>query len=502
MSPDSLVPIGPLQFDGVNGPGAVTAATAPLGPDQLAVLAGGVRIGGADYALLVTDPATLDPKARLVTPSPLGDATITLGPPSPGDIFAVTPDMAGQLGAGVMVVLNTNLQSAYVDAFPLGGGGSGLQPLGPLGETTGAAVFPGPTGFHLEWVTGTDAAGFTRWQEDFSAAGVPIASTLVGTGGSGLIPYAGLMLHGSAFTIEDNLAQLAGAAPVTIPGEPAHAMTEVAAAALADGTHAAVGWVDSGTDYVSLFDSTTDSFGPVIGLDWGGASDIHVVALPDGGFAASWMNGGAYKGEVFAADGTGGGIISLAGDVTGITSSGDLYTLNAQFDGQLYQVGGGQTVSTSDAHYTAPDGVGTIYLTGQNQFVTGNDQGDVFWSNDTGNALIGGTGNDTFYIGRGGDWVIGGGGSDIFKLAAIPWSGAHILDFTPADTIDLTLMLDTIHPAGDPFANGYLKLTDDGSGDAQLWADYQFPGNNGFWLVATLDGVSSSSLHYANGLIT
>jgi Ca2+-binding RTX toxin-like protein len=329
-----------------------------------------------------------------------------------------------------------------------------------------------------------------------------VVGTLTQTEGAALIPYAGLTLNGSAFTIEDNVAQLAGAAPVTVPGEPAHAITEVVASALADGTHAAVAWADSGTDYVALFDAASDSFGPVIGLDWGGASDLHLVALPDGGFVASWINGGAYRGEVFAADGTGGGVIPLAGAVTGVTSSGALYTLDSHFQGQQYQIDPGQVVSTSAADYTAPHGVRTVFLTGSGQTVTGNDQGDVFWSNNAGNRLLGGAGNDTFYLGRGGDTATGNGGADVFKFSEVPWAGGHITDFAAGDALDLTLMLTTVSPPSEAISAGYLKLTDDGSGDAQVWANYHRPDNDVWWLVTTLDGVSVSSLHYANGVIT
>jgi Ca2+-binding RTX toxin-like protein len=480
-----------------------------VGQDQLAVLEGGRLIEGAAYTVLVIDPATFDPEAKLVSGG-LANVAIDLPQATPADLFTVSASIAGEPGAGAMVVVNAGdlvypgqilQQNAYFEALPIGGPASGLQTLGIPGDTWGAVAFAAPSGFHLEWLTGYDASGFIRWQEDFTAAGVAIGSTLTQTQGAALIPYAGLTLHGAAFTIEDNVAQLAGAAAVGVPGEPAHAMTEVAAAALADGVHAAVGWVDSGTDYVSLFDSATDSFGPAIGLDWGGAGDIHLVALPDGGFVASWMNGGAYRGEVFAADGTGGGIIPLAGDVEGITSSGDLYTLDHGFYGQQYQIDPGQVVSTGAATYAAPESVRTVFLTGSNQTVTANGAGDVIWSNNTGNAVMGGSGDDTFYIGRGGDWVAGGGGDDVFKFAEVPWAGAHITDFQAGDSIDLTLMLATLYPVGDPFAAGYMKLTDDGAGDAQLWADYHLQGNDGWWLVATVQGVSPSGLHYANGMM-
>jgi hypothetical protein len=95
-------------------------------------------------------------------------------------------------------------------------------------------------------------------------------------------------------------------------------------------------------------------------------------------------------------------------------------------------------------------------------------------------------------------------GADVFKFSEVPWAGAHISGFVPGDTVDLTLMLANVWPfsSPSPIDAGYLKLTDDGSGNAQIWADYNVPTNNGWWLVATLDGVAVSSLHYANGLIT
>jgi hypothetical protein len=298
MSPDTLTPIGPSHHDGITGPHMTARAAAVVAPDEIAVIEGIQDLGGATLEVFA-----FDPQGDVITAN-FANASGSLAIGSPADIFTVSWGIAGQPGVGAMVVVNwfdsgfpnggvPPAQNAYIEALPLNGSSSGLQILGGPGPTFGAVAFPGPTGFHLEWLSGTDATGFTRWQEDFTAAGVPISSTLTATGGSGVIPYAGVTIGGAAFTIEDNVAQLAGAAPVTIPGEPAHAMTEAAAAALTDGTHAAVGWVDSGTDYVSLFNAATDSFGPVIGLDWGGASDLHLVSLPDGGFVASWMNGGA-----------------------------------------------------------------------------------------------------------------------------------------------------------------------------------------------------------------
>jgi hypothetical protein len=162
-------------------------------------------------------------------------------------------------------------------------------------------------------------------------------------------------------------------------------------------------------------------------------------------------------------------------------------------------------VYTAASSYSAPAGVTTIHLTGSSQSVTANNAGDTIWSNDTGNVLIGGSGNDVFHLGRGGDWVAGGAGADTFVYSATPWTGGGITDFNPAegDRIDVGDLLKMSGYSGaDPFADGYLKLTADASGNAQLWSNLELPGNSGWWLVATLDGVSTSSLHYSGGLIT
>ncbi len=502
MTPDSLTPIGQPQLDAILAFMAPVAA-AVVGPEEVAVLEhrGGFT-GDLENVVMFDLEGDVLP----------GGASSSLSATAPGSFFSVSYSIAGQSSVGAMVVLNslqTNtpgmpgvIQNAYFETVPLNGAGSGLQPLGMPGETSDAVVFAGPAGFHLEWLTGDAASGFARWQEDFTASGAPIADTLTQTPGAARVPYAGVTLGGAAFTIHDNVAQLAAAAPVGLPGEPAHAITELAAAALTDVLHAAVAWADSGTDYVSLFDAATDSFGPAIGLDWGGASDLHLVALPDGGFVASWMNGGAYKGEVFAADGTGGGLIALSGDVAGVAGNGNLFTIDESYHVQQYAVDPGQAVSTSDANYAAPDGVRTVFLTGAGQTVAANNAGDVLWSNNAGNTLIGGAGNDVFHLGRGGDRVAGNGGADVFAFAEVPWAGDHITDFAAGDTLDLTILASTLYPVGDPIAAGYLKLADDGAGNAQVWADYHRPDNDAWWLVTTLDGVSVSSLHYANGLIT
>jgi hypothetical protein len=184
-------------------------------------------------------------------------------------------------------------------------------------------------------------------------------------------------------------------------------------------------------------------------------------------------------------------VLQHAGDVITVASSGG---------------GGPIAVTTADANYTAAANVTSIALTGSRQSIDASaTSGVTITSNDTGNALVGGPGNDTFHLGRGGDWAAGGYGADTFAYAAIPWAGGGITDFTGAqgDSIDLTALLaQASYTGSDPFADGFLKYATDGAGNAQIWADYNQPGNDGWWLVATLDGVSASSLHYADGLIT
>ena len=459
----------------------------------------------------------ITPTGQRLFETPL-DAT---GVVNPSALWA-GPTLAGDPGVGV-VALEIVGDGAAVpgpltfEAFNTSG--VELTPLQPIGPTADVVVadqaFSTPTGYHLEWVT--SAGGATSlWQADVSGTtGQVVPGSLVSGPGAGILPFASTLVGGEAFTVMGNQAQLAGSPAVQVPGEPPLSMTEVVATGLAGVDGAAVAFADSGTAYVTIFDAATNSFSPRVELDWGGAGQLHLVGLPDGDFVVSWLKGTQFLGEVFTPTGEGGGVITLAGQVMGIDGAGALLTL-AQVAGQTdanqviegYAInggssGGGSSVSTSAANYTAPDGVTTITLTGSNQTVHANNGGDTIFSNDTGNVLIGGTGNDTFHLGRGGDWATGGGGTDTFDFAGIPWAGGHITDFSGSDALDLTGLMSTTPDTGtDGFADGYLKITDDGSGNAQVWADYNVPGNNGWWLVETLNGVSPASLQHTGDVIS
>ncbi|MGZ3277019.1 MAG: family 16 glycosylhydrolase [Caulobacteraceae bacterium] len=160
----------------------------------------------------------------------------------------------------------------------------------------------------------------------------------------------------------------------------------------------------------------------------------------------------------------------------------------------------GPQATVGQADYAAPAGVTSITLTGSSwQTVTGNDLGDTFISNNNGNTLTGGAGNDTFYLGRGGDWAAGGGGSDTFVYHETPWAGGGVTDFGAGDKIDLTgLLAASGYTGSDPVGAGYIKIADNASGDAQIWSHL----NSTWWLVATLDHVSTANLHVNAAFVT
>ncbi|MDB5458684.1 MAG: exsH, partial [Caulobacteraceae bacterium] len=372
-------------------------------------------------------------------------------------------------------------------------------------------VFPSATGFHYEWVTQSTTAGgvvSTLHQEDGDANG-PNSSTLTETAGAEIIPYAGAMIGNEAFAIQDGRAQLSGHSAMTFPGV---AEAVVKLATLATNTQAAAVWLDGSAAKLSVFDASANAFGPVATLAGTGASDVSVVALPDGSFVASWAQAGAYYGEVFSARGVAGPVVTLAGLATAVDALGELYTTAgiANTDDvkvQRYVVGSEApgVVHTADASYVAGDSVVDIYLTGSGQTVHGNDGGDTITSNNTLNHITGGAGADTVYIGRGGDVVTGGLGADNFVFKETPWNGGHITDFSGAqgDKIDLTgLLAKSGYSGADPLGDGYLKITDDGASNAQVWADYNQPGNTAWWLVTSLDGVAASTLRVDSGVIT
>lgn len=430
----------------------------------------------------------------------------------------MAPAMASTPGTGVLVLERQGSSPGDTGplgyaAFDLNGVASaGFQSIGPAdGVVYAYQAFSTPTGYHVEWVT-TAGGGPSLWQADLSGTGQVVSGSLVSGPGGGVVPYAAALVGGQTFTVTDNQAQLAGRAPVTLPDEPPHGLTEVVATGLAGVDEAAVAWADSGTAYAAIYDAATNRFGAPIGLDWGSASQLHIAGLPDGDFVVSWLKTGQYEGEVFTPTGEGGGVIALAGLAIGVDGAGELLTAGFQPSNgilaiQSYAIGTAQpngTVYTSETFYVVPAGVSTVHLTGANQVIQANDAGNVIWSNDTRNDLVGGAGNDTFHLGRAGDTAVGGAGVNTFDYAAIPWAGGFITDFSATDVLDLTALTSTTSDTGsDGFADGYLQITDDGMGDALVWARYATSGpTSDWWLVIELNGVPSSALRHTRDVVT
>jgi len=213
------------------------------------------------------------------------------------------------------------------------------------------------------------------------------------------------------------------------------------------------------------------------------------IAADSSGNAQIWANPnttGSTWSLVTTLDGVAASAVQMQGDIV-VTGSG------------VGTGGGGMSVTTSASPYTVPDGVTDVTLTGSQQAVYGNNLGDTFHSDDNTAYLFGGTGNDTFDLGRGGDWAQGGGGNDVFAFAATPWAAGGITDFNAGDTLDLTgLLHGSGYTGSDPVGAGYLKITDDGSGDAQVWSNL----NGQWWQVTTLYHTQASSLHVAGAFIT
>jgi hypothetical protein len=360
---------------------------------------------------------------------------------------------------------------------------------GSNGSASALQTLPSRDGFILEWQdvgkSGNTAGNYTQLDR-YHADGSVISNNYLGHAGP--FAWVDIGLAGGELGIQDNLVFMTGNPGITVPGEPAHAITGLAAAPLTDGHSAAVAWVDSGTDYVSIYNATTNSFGPTIGLDWGGAKDLHTVALADGGFAVSWSNGGQYRGELFAADGTGGGVLSLTGQFAALDSHGELYTVGLDSDG-AYVV---QTFAVNGPGSTGGGSTGGGSTGG----------GQTYTSDNAGDHWTGTAGNDVFNLGRGGDLVAGAGGDDTFKFAEVPWAGGHITDFNAGDVLDLTALARTTEDIGtDGFADGYLSIRSDAQGNAQIWASYSSSGSSP-WLVTTLDSVAATTLIHQGDVIT
>ncbi|HEY4032085.1 MAG TPA: glycoside hydrolase family 16 protein [Caulobacteraceae bacterium] len=191
-----------------------------------------------------------------------------------------------------------------------------------------------------------------------------------------------------------------------------------------------------------------------------------------------------------------------SGSTSGGASSGDTGSSGSSSgdSGSGGDVISGAWATTPDAWFAAPSDVTNVVLSGWNQTVQANDQGDTIYSTDAQNVLLGGAGNDIFYMGRGGDSASSGGGTDTFVFSQVPWASGHISGFGGADVLDLAFLQAYGYGGSDPIADGRVQLVSDGAGGTQVWADLDgLSGVSGTWLVTTLDGINPSNLTWQNG---
>ena len=132
------------------------------------------------------------------------------------------------------------------------------------------------------------------------------------------------------------------------------------------------------------------------------------------------------------------------------------------------------------------------------------DQGRVLVSSYPGATLAGGSGGDTLQASRGADQLTGGGGGDRFVFDVPPWSAGRITDFQPgADILDLrALFAQAGYRGGDPRADGYLRLEDNGAGGTKVLFDADGWGSGTRWptTITNLDGVKPSALSSSDWL--
>lgn len=132
------------------------------------------------------------------------------------------------------------------------------------------------------------------------------------------------------------------------------------------------------------------------------------------------------------------------------------------------------------------------------------DQGRVLSSSYPGAVLAGGSGGDTLQASRGADQLTGGAGGDWFVFGAPSWSAGRITDFQPGvDLLDLRpLFAQAGYRGGDPRADGYLRLEDNGAGGTKVLFDADGWGSGIPWptTIINLDGVKPSSLSGAEWL--
>ena len=173
----------------------------------------------------------------------------------------------------------------------------------------------------------------------------------------------------------------------------------------------------------------------------------------------------------------------------------DTYIVDRSADSVIEGAGAGiDTVQSRASTFTLPANVENLKLVGAGaQTAIGNALGNILTSNGYASTLNGGDGNDILIAGRGGGTLTGGAGSDIFQIGSVPTTGIVITDYRAGtDMLDLRGLFASYN-GSNPVADGYLSFSA-GSGGMQVFYDADGTGAGAKKLLATLQGVTSSSL--------
>ena len=216
-----------------------------------------------------------------------------------------------------------------------------------------------------------------------------------------------------------------------------------------------------------------------------GADKLDVAALYTNGYRGADPVADGYV--RFVADGAGGAkvMMDVDGPAGGSSISYHVVTLQGASPGSL------SAASLLGATPAAPGAPGA-------------GAGQVLTSAYPGASLTGGSGADILNASQGGDQLTGGAGADTFVFARLPWNAGRITDFEPgSDDLDLRpLFAQAGYHGGDPVADGYLRLQDNGAGGTTVLFDADGWGSGQPWptTVTTLEGVKPWAVSGADWL--
>jgi predicted extracellular nuclease/uncharacterized protein YjiK/Ca2+-binding RTX toxin-like protein len=215
----------------------------------------------------------------------------------------------------------------------------------------------------------------------------------------------------------------------------------------------------------------------------------------NGGAGADTMEGGMGD-DTYIVDSAADSIIEGVSTGTDLIQSSVSWILGSEVE-NLTLTGGGALNGTGNNLDNA------ILGNNGNNVLNGGDGSDTLTGLNGNDTLLGGNGNDILIGGSGNDILAGGSGSDRFVYQAISDRNDTITDFSAVeDRLDLRGLLSSLGYLGSaPVLDGFLRFSQSG-GNTLVQIDQN--GNTGganFSTLATLSGVSSSSMAIGTNIL-